>query len=112
METIIYSDEEFGKMVEELNSFNRNFKWRATQARKEHEDLFGDIINEHQIYFKREGLAYHDVIKLSRCSMELLLYAVFHNNFFLHTLSEEIIKLDMEENMKAINKLNILKHNQ
>ena len=52
------------------------FKW--TTARKEHEDLFGDIIRPNEDYLKRErlGLGWGQEIKLSVRSMDKLLLAL------------------------------------
>jgi hypothetical protein len=78
-----------------LGRFNALFggwnEWRPTSARKEHQDLFGEVICDGEIYYKRQmGPAWDDVIKLSRLSMERLLYAVFYGNSRLENIAARI----------------------
>lgn len=86
-----YTEEEFKEMVEKLNALMpRLSPWQWTHARKEHEDLFGEMVKPGDYYFKRkDGPAYGDVIKLSRLSMERLLVALFSGNFPLAQLAQE-----------------------
>ena len=90
-------------MVEKLNALNHpTFPWQWTQARKEHEDLFGETIQDGETYFKREiGAAWDSVIKLSRLSMERLLYALFSANLGLQEVGEEIAQQRQEELLEA-----------
>lgn len=85
----IYSEKDFHMMVRKFNSLSKAFEWKYTTARKAHKDLFGNIIRINQVYLKKNSLIYYDDIKLSYLSMEKLLYAVFHNNFYLHSITEE-----------------------
>lgn len=94
-----FSDEEFREMVEKLNGLNPSvFPWKWTTARKEHEDLFGETIRNGEVYFKREiGVGWGDAIKLSRLSMERMLYALFSANPGLEGLAEEICEARLKE---------------
>lgn len=87
-----YSDEEFHQMLGWLNALSPEWSgWRHVTARKEHEDLFGEAIGRSEVYFQRQiGVAWGDSLKLSRLSMERLLYAVFAGNQLLADLAREV----------------------
>jgi hypothetical protein len=93
-----YSDEELAKMVRKLNALTSRWSpWQRTQARKEHEDLFEETIQPNEVYFKRRvGSAWGDDIKLSRLSMERLLFVLFDANPSLEKLAEQIGKERLE----------------
>ena len=88
----MYSEEDFEKYLGRLNALTSEYTpWQHTKARKEHEDEFGDIIKEGEIYFKRSyGGGYDAVLKLSRRSMEILIDCVFNDNFFLESIADKI----------------------
>lgn len=87
-----YKQEEFEQMVKKLNAlYSKMSPWRKTQARKKHEDLFGETIENGEVYFKREdGPAFDDVIKLSQLSMERLLLALFSGNYGLEESAQHV----------------------
>jgi hypothetical protein len=95
--------EEFDDMLDKLNALNPSaFPWQRTKARKEHEDLFGETIRDGEIYIKRQvGAGWGDDIKLSRLSMERMLYALFPANPSLEGLAEEVIEARLKERQKA-----------
>ncbi len=108
----IYNDDELRKLLEKLNApFSGFYQWEFTKARKEHEDEFGDEIAVGEVYFKRKyGLAWDAVLKLSRDSMEKMLYCVFNGNFLLEDICEELVKEKKERLAEAYEKISPLKH--
>lgn len=99
------SDKEFNLYLDRLNSLLKyDFEWQYTQARKDHKDMFDVEIKEGENYFKRPyGASYDAVLKLSRLSMERLLYAVFAGNCNLEYLSDKLIRKQAEDIRKALN---------
>ena len=95
----IYDDDEFRKLVEKLNALYPALdRWKFTTARKAHEDEFGDSIQEGATYFKRQyDVAWDAVLKLSRNSMEMLLFCIFNGNFQLQKHCEELVKEEREK---------------
>ena len=108
----IFSDNELRELVEKLNALYSDFyQWRFTTARKKHQDEFGDEIAEGEVYFKREyGSAWDEVLKLSRGSMEKMLYCVFNGNFRLEKICEELVKEKRKRLIEAHEKYSPLKH--
>ena len=69
------------------------FVWRAIVARKEHEDEFGVVVKNGETYYKRQyGNAFDGVDKLSRQSMERLIFLLFDGNFQLQKWCEAMLK--------------------
>jgi len=96
----IYDDKQLHELVEKLNAIGSSFnEWRLTKARKHHEDEFGDEIEKDQFYFKKQyGEAFDEVLKLSRASMEMLLFCLFSGNFAFESMCERWV----EENRKRL----------
>lgn len=91
----IYSDEELSKRVNWLNAlyFSDWYLWRLTRANKEHNDEFDNKVNEGEYYYKREnGPAFDDIQKLSRASMEKMIYVIFDGNPALEKFCEQIVE--------------------
>ena len=103
----IYNENELRELVEKLNASYSDFaEWKFTKARKEHKDEVGDKIAEGEYYFKRQhGPAWDDVLKLSRDSMEKMLFCIFDGNFRLQRYCEDLV----EEKRKKLYE-NHLKH--
>ena len=79
-------------MVSRINAFASEYSpWKYTHARKEHQDLFGDVIKPGEYYFKHgSGPAFDDVIKLSAPSMEKLCFALFESALLLKPIADQI----------------------
>lgn len=94
-----YSDEGLHGMVEKLNAFTSTmFPWRLVQARKQHEDIFGETIKDREMYFKIEaGQAFDNVIKVSQGSMDKLVFVLFRTSPMLEDLAGRILK-DRDKN--------------
>jgi hypothetical protein len=75
------------------------FEWKPTTARKEHEDLFNVRVEPGDTYFRKDvaGLSYDSALKLSRPSMEKLLYAVIGVNPSLGTDLQELLDQKMKD---------------
>jgi len=71
-----YSEKEPHEMVDRINAFSSEYApWKFTQARKEHQDLFGEVIKRGDHYFKYgRGPAFDNVVKQSAFSMERLCF--------------------------------------
>jgi len=92
------SEEDFGKDLRRFNALISKFpSWKPTKARKKHTDKFGKKIEEGEVYFKRSYGLGDDVLKLSRESMEQVLFVIFFRNSGLSDLADELIKERMEE---------------
>ena len=89
-----YSEKELHQMVSRINAFASEYSpWKFTHARKEHQDLFGDVIKPGEYYFKHgSGPAFDDVITLSAPSMEKLCFALFESAVFLKPIADQILK--------------------
>ena len=102
-----YSEKELHQMVSRINAFASEYSpWKFTHARKEHQDLFGDVIKPGEYYFKHgSGPAFDDVIKLSAPSMEKLCFALFESAIFLKPLANQIMKQRQKRMFEAVSKL-------
>ena len=105
-----YSEKELRERVNRINAFASECSpWKLTHARREHLDLFGEVIKQGVDYFKYErGPAFDDVIKLSALSMEKLCFALFESAVFLKPIADQILKQRQKRMFKAMSKLSIL----
>ena len=105
-----YSEKELHEMVNRINAFASDYsRWKFTHARKEHQDLFGEIIKPGEYYFKHgSGPGFDDVIKLSALSMEKLCFALFESTIFLKPIADRILKQRQRRMFKVMSKLSIL----
>ena len=105
-----YSEKELHEMVDRINAFASEYSpWQFTKARKEHLDLFGEVIKPGEHYFKHgRGPAFDDVIKLSALSMERLCFALFESAIFLKPIADQILKQRQKKMFQAMSKLSIL----
>ena len=105
-----YSEKELHEMVSRINAFASEYSpWKFTHARKEHQDLFGEIIKPGEYYFKHgSGPAFDDVIKLSALSMEKLCFALFESTIFLKPIADRILKQRQRRMFKVMSKLSFM----
>jgi hypothetical protein len=105
-----YSEKELHEMVNRINAFASEYSpWKFTHARKEHQDLFGEVIKPGEYYFKHgSGPAFDDVIKLSASSMEKLCFALFESAVLLKPLADQILKQRQKKVFQAMSKLSLL----
>lgn len=84
--------------VDALNYLYPGNGWELRRARKDHSDLFGDQIEDRELYFQQQiGQGWHEVVRLSRRSMDRFLYALHgHRNWLLektiHHLRQEAVE--------------------
>src|SRR5947199_7773314 len=67
-----YSEKELHEMVDRINAFSSVYSpWKFTQARKAHQDSFGEVIKQGDHYFRyQRGPAFDDAVKLSALSID------------------------------------------
>jgi len=96
--------------VDRINAFTSEYSpWKFTQARREHQDLFGEVIKQGDHYFKYgRGPAFDDVIKLSALSMEKLCFALFESAIFLKPIADQILKQRQKKMFQAMSKLSFV----
>ena len=96
----IYTDEELQTYVELLNTlYPWLSEWRLVQARKDHNDEFGDSVHKDEFYYKRDFP--WDAIKVSRRSMKALVFCLFDGNPGLKRLTKEF-RQEIQERMQAL----------
>jgi len=100
------SAEESAAMFKMLDAISdQMLPWQETKARKEHVDLFGDLIRPGEYYFKRStGSGFVEVVKLSQASMDRVLYALFAGNLRLQRIAEYLIQEQLNKMRDALNK--------
>ena len=105
-----YSEKELHEMVDRINALASKYSpWKFTHARKEHQDLFGAVINPGEYYFKHgSGPGFDNVVKLSALSMEKLCFALFESAVFLRLIADQILKQRQKRMFKAMSKVSIL----
>lgn len=76
--------------------------WEAPEARKEHEDAFGVTIKRGETYFKKQvGSPFADPVKLSRSSMEKLLYIFVATSPQMEAMADLLIQ-EQEAHLRAV----------
>src|SRR5206468_9245115 len=102
-------EKELHEMVSRINAFASEYSpWKFTHARKEHQDLFGDVIKPGEYYFKHgSGPAFDDVIKLSAPSMEKLCFALFESAIFLKPFADQILEQRQKRMFDIASKLSM-----
>ena len=77
----IYRDSELQANVELLNQiYPSDDPWQSVVAHKDHDDLFGDSIKPGELYYNRVCRCPWNPIKLSRRSMEAVVFCVVEGN--------------------------------
>ena len=104
-----YSEKELHQMVSRINAFASEYSpWKFTHARKEHQDLFGEIIKPGEYYFKHgSGPPFDNVVKLSALSMEKFCFALFESAIFLKPIADQILKQRQKKMFQVMSKLYI-----
>jgi len=105
-----YSEKELHEMVSRINAFASEYSpWKFTHARKEHQDLFREVIKPGEYYFKHGGgPAFDDVVKLSALSMEKLCFALFESAVILKPIADQILKRRQKHLFQVMSKLSIV----
>ena len=100
----LWDEEVFYEALERLNRFTpAHGQWRVTRARREHTDVFDEPIAAGEDYYSREiGPGWSDVVRISRLSMERILYAVVLNNPRMTELITVLHLLSLREIAAAV----------
>jgi len=93
------SDEDFWRDLDRLNALDNPYlPWRAVEARKSHIDEFGDAVENGEVhYVKDAGRAFTPPFRLSRSSMEKVLYVAVRLNPTIQGLADKLIKKAEDE---------------
>jgi hypothetical protein len=101
-----YSDENLSEMVKRLNAFYGEKTWSYSKAYRKHTGLFGEAIQEGEKYFKiRFGDNNEKLLKLSRNSMDRILYLLFAPNPNLITWADKLQDRMFQKKRYYINQL-------
>lgn len=96
------NEDGFWEDFKRFNALFEGYRWQTTEARKDHEDEFGNRIQAGESYFSRDmGPAWTDKAKLSRRSMEALLRCVLWSNPRGEMVAEELRKVDQDRLRQA-----------
>jgi hypothetical protein len=103
-----YQEKEFFEMLLKFNALYPDFQgWNYTNARKEHVDEFGSSIEVGDEYFKlSSGTGWGNEIKLSKKSMDIVLFITLGHNRFFKIISEKIINQRLEHMKSCMERLN------
>ena len=87
-------DRDFEEQLEKFNSFySAAGDWKPTQARKKHEDEFGNNIEIGDVYFKKSICRFSNYdLKLSKKSIDVLFGLLFEEPSSFNALGEELAK--------------------
>ncbi|MEJ2214824.1 MAG: hypothetical protein P8Y20_12405 [Gammaproteobacteria bacterium] len=101
----LYDDTELFEYLKSINSLlGSKDEFKQTTAKKEQTDILGIKISYGETFYKRNiNQAYVTDIKLSRVTMERLLYAFFENNHRIKKLADKLYENEIQE---LLNKLN------
>ena len=102
-----HTEDELSEMFNKLDALSDRMSgaWQESRAQKEHTDIFGETVYEGQYYFKRTiGPGFHNVLKLSRVSMDRLLHAVFADNQQLQFIAEQFQEKQLEDMRAVLNR--------
>ena len=104
----LYLDDE--KFVELFSRFDALFhdwgNWGAVKARKDQTDLFGESIQTGETYYKRDyGASWDATIKLSRKSLELVMFAMFAGNLILEQVADKFVEARLDYKREQMAKL-------
>jgi len=87
------TEKDFWKSLERLNALSGEYWiWQACTATKSHEDIFNVPIKPREVYFKKPyGIGWHEVLKVSRTSMDIMLNAVVESSETTKQLADFLI---------------------
>ncbi len=92
-ESPFLSEEDFAESLTRMNALCGVLRWQKTTAIKGHTDEFGVSISNGEVYYKRDlGGSFSSVLKLSRQSMDKLLYATVYSCPAVEQLADTIRK--------------------
>lgn len=85
---------EFWTALKRLSALHGKWQaWEMPEANKEHEDAFGVTIKRGETYFRKQtGPGFASVVKLSRSSMEKLLYVFVATSPQVEAIADVLIQ--------------------
>lgn len=101
------SNEQINSLIRKLNAcYPDYFQWAQKKAQKKHIDMFGQQINDGDHYYRaKTDNNYSNDLKLTKSSMERMLYAIFANAPEWGKQAEEKISAKQNEIRDIIEKL-------
>lgn len=102
-----YNDKKFDEMLEILNALTlKTESWHTTRARKEHIDLWGEVIHPGDTYYRHQwDISWHESLELSRLSMDRFLFVLFAGNPDLKELATLLHKKREERRAEVFSRL-------
>lgn len=95
-------EKEFSTYLKQLNAIMVDSPFQGTKANKNHDDHNGLEIRSGEIYYRRQhGPRNSDCVRLSKRSMESLLFALFWGNFQLQDIGDLFIERNAERNSEV-----------
>ena len=94
------SDEDFERDLERLNAFENPYTpWRSLVGRKDHVDEFGEAIEKGEVHYVKEvgASSFTSPLRLSRSSIEKVLYVAVHLNPGIQALGDKLVKRTRDE---------------
>lgn len=100
------SNKEFWAAFQRFNALNgEGWRWETPTARTCHTDEFGVKIEAGETYFRKNySSAYDAVTKISRSSMEKLIFIVVESSPVANQLASLLAKREQEALLEALNK--------
>lgn len=93
------TDEKFDEYLKYLNHLNDEyFPWQMTTARKAHIDEYGIPITKGEIYYtKPYNQNFRNLLKLSRQSMDQILFLIVEGNHKLQLIGKQFEKIQNDQ---------------
>ena len=101
------TEKKFEEYLIYLNHLSDEYSpWQLTQAKKEHIDEYGIVITKGQIYYTKPcNKNFKKLLKLSKQSMDQLLFLVVEGNDKLRLIGKRFEEIRIETLQKAIEKI-------
>ncbi|MGF6409392.1 hypothetical protein [Paraburkholderia sp. MM5482-R1] len=98
------TDEDFWMDLERLNALENPYTpWRSLVGRKSHIDEFGDVIAEGELHYVKEvGGSVSPPLRLSRSSIERVLYVAVCLNPRVQRLADKLLKEARDELLRKL----------
>lgn len=99
------TEEQFKIAFDLFRELSPGVPWKATRASKDHVDDFGDKIKRGEVHYTRYyPPAFHNVERLSRKSMEAVLYVLFRNNLEIKTFAEALREHRLDKERQSLHR--------
>jgi hypothetical protein len=86
------NNDDFNLGLDRLNAlYSQHSSWKSTQARNDHKDAFGKLIEDGEIYYSKPS-GFINVDRLSRSSIEKVIDLIFDDNRWLKECVDGVIE--------------------